>query len=522
MFRRQISTGEAPEGWQPVRREHGGLRPVRRTKEDKQLTFQGQSKDEKVVQVVRQHPIFLLRPALPALGILALLLFFSVVSLRLPDLRAFLALIDVVLAIALLASLAYFVWRDFSIWWFNFDIVTTKRIVSLRGFLTPTRKNIPLDKIVQISVAHQSATSIFLSFGDVHIYQVGGQYVMKNVSRPREVRDALQGAYEQFKAASKGAPAEPPPKIVDPEIQAIIQKLGKKDQEPKLPDADDRYAHRRDPSKLRGPLRTFGGPLNIPAEVHYTSDEHTVMYIQRSKWLLLLRLSGPIFALLALLVITFLIPLIAPITVVGAVAALIVMGLVTVNFVDDVFILSNKRLINIQRKFIFLEEEHEEVEYKNIRETKVKMDNIFQTIFDVGSVIVETVGSQPNIDMTMISHPFFIADKINEVKGFKEKHDKVKAKNSQKDELVSWFTNVAAVLERKIVSRGVPNLQKMDLWTAASMAAEMGMKVLPVGEDDAYPHIEPGRIVAQNPLPGTLMATDQTPTIQVVLSKRSG
>jgi hypothetical protein len=345
---------------------------------------------------------------------------------------------------------------------------------------------------------------------------------MKNVSRPREVRDALQGAYEQFKAASKGAPAEPPPKIVDPEIQAIIQKLGKKDQEPKLPDADDRYAHRRDPSKLRGPLRTFGGPLNIPAEVHYTSDEHTVMYIQRSKWLLLLRLSGPIFALLALLVMTFLIPLIAPITVVGAVAALIAMGLVTINFVDDVFILSNKRLINIQRKFIFLEEEHEEVEYKNIRETKVKMDNIFQTIFDVGSVIIETVGSQPNIDMTMISHPFFIADRINEVKGFKEKHDKVKAKNSQKDELVSWFTNVAAVLERKIVSRGVPNLQKMDLWTAASMAAEMGMKVLPVGEDDAYPHIEPGRIVAQNPLPGTLMATDQTPTIQVVLSKRSG
>lgn len=522
MFRRQTTVSEVPEGWQPTRREHGGLRPIYRSGEDKQLAFKGQGKDEKVVQVVRRHPIFLLRPALPAVGVLALLLIFSVLSLRISGFGPFLAFIDVILAIAFLVSLAYFVWRDLSIWWFNFDIITTRRILSLSGFLTPMRKIIPLDKIVQISVDQKSPTSIFLGFGDVHIYQVGGSYVMKNVSRPRAVRDALQGTYERFKAAAKAAPAEPPPQILDPELQAIIQKLGKKDPEPKLPDADVRYEHRRDPTKLRGPLRTFGGPLQIPTEVRYTSDEYTVMYIQRSKWLLLLRLLGPGALLLTLLVISFLVPLIAAITVVAAVVTLIVMVLLTVNFVDDVFILSNKRLISVQRKFIFLEEEHEEVEYKNIRETKVNMDNIFQTIFDVGTVVIETVGSQPNIDMTMIAHPFFIADKINEVKGFKEKLDQAKGKNARKDELASWFTNVAAVLEKKIVSKGIPNLQKMDLWSAAAMAAEMGMKVLPVGEDDSYPNIEPGRIVAQNPLPGTLMASDSTPTIQVVLSKRTG
>jgi len=521
MFKRQITTHVPPEGWQPTRRERGTIRPVRRSKDNKQLVFEGQAKDEKVVQVVRQHPIFLLRPAFPMLGTFVLLLISSILSLRFSAASSFLAFVDAILAVAFLVTLGYFAWKEISTWWFNFDIVTDKRVVRFKGFLTPTRKNISLDKIVQISFDQKSAASMFLNFGDVHIYQVGGDHVLKNISRPRAVRDALQGAYERFKASSKPAAPEPSPQVIDPEIQAIIQKLGKREQEPKLPNADERYEHRRDPTKLRGPLRTFGGPLQITAEVHYPSDEYTVLYIQRSKWLLFLRLSGPGAAFLALLVLTFLIPPIAPVTVIAAVVALIIMGLLTVNFVDDVFILSNKRLINIQRKFIFLEEEHEEVEYKNIRETKVDMDNVFKTIFDVGNVIIETVGAQPNINMSMIAHPFFVADKINEIKGFKEKSDKAKSKNSQKEELVSWFTNVAAVLEKKIVSRGVPNLQKMDLWSAAAMAAEMGMKVLPIGEDDAYPHIEPGRVVAQNPLPGTLMSVDQTTTIQVVLSKRS-
>ena len=84
------------------------------------------------------------------------------------------------------------------------------------------------------------------------------------------------------------------------------------------------------------------------------------------------------------------------------------------------------------------------------------------------------------------------------------------------------YSNVAAVLERKVTSKGVPNLQTLDFWAAASMAAEFGMKVVPVGEVDSYPQIEPGHIVSQDPKPGTLMEINPNsqPQIQVVLSKR--
>ncbi|HEY1353748.1 MAG TPA: PH domain-containing protein [Ktedonobacteraceae bacterium] len=518
----QAPQSAAPE-WKPRRREHGGLRQVRRG-QDRKLIFKGQDQDEEVKQVVRQHPIFLARPALPGLAILLLFLLSSLFFVRLPSFAPVLGLFDLILALLFLAAVGYFLWRDFFIWWVNIDIVTNKRIVSCRGFLQPTRKIITLDKVMQIAIDQESLWSVLLSYGHVHIYLAGGQHILKNVPRPRNVRDAVQGISESFKA---GRPVpEPPPALKDPDMQAAIARLSKKDQVPTLPDADARYAHHHKPEHMRGPLRRFGGPLRIPAEVHYASDEYTVMYIQRSKWLLILRLLPLAFFCVVALALTFIFSAFALFTIIASLILLTSICLITVNYVDDLFILTNKRVIDIERKYIFFYEARVEAEYKNIRDTRVKITNIFENLLDIGSVYVETPGNNPDINMTMIDHPFFIADKITEVKNFKDKVDKAKDKNAQREELSKWFTSVAIVLEKKMVSRGVPNLQTMDLWTAAAMAAEMGMKVVPVGEDASYPQIPPGRIVSQDPLPGTLMAvdtgsTDARPQINVVLSKHT-
>lgn len=518
---KQISQFTMPESWQPRRREHGGLRQVRRTK-DKKLHFKGQENDEEVIMVVRQHLIFLLKPAGTVVAVLVLFLLALALSARFSEFGPLWLLLDVILGALLLITLGYFLWKDFFVWWVNIDIITNKRVIACRGFLQPTRKIITLDKIMQVSTDQDSPASVFLAYGDVHIYLSGGQHVMKNVPKPREVRDAVDGIFQEFKA-KKPAPQLPP--LADSEIHTVIATLGKLEDRNPLPNADERYAHRHNPERLRRPLRRFGGPLQIPAEVTYASDEHTVMYIQRSRWLLIFRLLAPGALFIAGLVLTFILPALAPFTLVSMLILLIASGLIAINYVDDVFILTNRRIIDIERKFIFFYEVHVEAEYKNIRDIKIRINNIVENLFDVGSLYVETPGQNPDINMTMIDHPFFIADKINHIKDFKEKDDKAKAKNERQEELVKWFTSVAAVLERKMVSRGVPNLQTMDLWSASAMAAEMGMRVVPVGEDDSYPEIEAGRIVSQNPLPGTLMSLEsassgERPQIHVVLSRR--
>jgi hypothetical protein len=125
--------------------------------------------------------------------------------------------------------------------------------------------------------------------------------------------------------------------------------------------------------------------------------------------------------------------------------------------------------------------------------------------------------------LTHIDHPFFIQDKIYAIKGFKEKADKVEGNNKRKQELNDWFSNVVTVLEKQMLNRGVPNLQKLDLLTAVERAEEFGMRVVPIGEDASYPHIPAGRIVRQEPPAGAVIHvnpdTGERPEIRVLLSK---
>lgn len=513
-----------PPEWVPRRHEYGGLRQVRRG-EDHKLTFKGQDADEDVKMVVRKHPLFLIRPALPGLLVLLLLSVMLALLVRIPAFGPVWALLSGILGVLFLVALGLFFWRSFIEWWVNIDIITNKRVIVCRGFLQPTRKVTTLDKIVQISVEQKSLLHILLQYGDVHLYITGGDYIMRDVPKPHEVRDAVHGVHQDFKQKVAAKPAEKLPALRDPEMSALITRLGKKEKVPELPNADEAYAQWHNPQAARRPLRRFGGPLRLSANVTYAADEQTVMYIQRSKWLLVFRLILPVLGLLASIVLTFLFAPFALFTVLFALVMLVTIALVTINYVDDVFILTNKRIIDIERKYIFFFEERIEAEYKNIRDTKIKVSNVLKLMLDVGDLTIETPGNNPDIKMNLIDHPFFIADRITQMKGFKEKSDKAKDHNKRQDELITWFTSVAAVLEKKMVSRGVPDLQAMDFWSAAAMAAEMGMKVVPIGEDDSHPQIAAGHIVSQSPPPGTLMDVDPNapsgrPQIQVILSKR--
>src|SRR5438132_1659505 len=117
----------------------------------------------------------------------------------------------------------------------------------------------------------------------VRVYLGGGKALeLTRVPDPKGIRDDIAGVFEDFKKAKP--PKEPIPQVTSPELADVLAKLAKKEAVTNLPNADRKYEHRHSPVKLRGPLRTFGGPLRIACEVHYESDEYTVMYVQRSRW----------------------------------------------------------------------------------------------------------------------------------------------------------------------------------------------------------------------------------------------
>ena len=526
---RKKPTPTAPpphDPWKLRRERHWRL--LYRGKDNK-LHFHGQQPDEFVRMVVRKHKWFLVQPALPLIGSIALFLLVTAGTIRLPQLEPLWGVLEGSAIILMIVTGAWFAWRDFIVWWFNVDIITNKRLIRWSGFLSPSRKEYPTEKIQQIAVdARDTLGQILLGYGDLHIYIVGSEIDIKQIPHPKEVRDEIEGITDDIKAKKDPDPIPPVP--ADPEVAKVLADLGKQKDKPKPPDPDSKYPPLHKDRRI-GPRRTFGGPLRIVCDVRYAYGESTAMYIQHSWFVLLQRMVPPILALLIVLPLTVYIPstsilarsLVAPwwwffgLLIVGL---LIFILIVYINWVDDVYILTNRRIIDIERKLMFLYEDRMDVDYKNIRDIRVTLPNIVMTLLDIGNVYIETPGSSPNIVFTMVQHPLSIQDKINELKVLKEKADKIEEENKRKKELHMWFGTVLTTQEHEKVqkssSNGAPNLQGMDLFTAMEKADEVGLEVVVLGEEPT--HTQVGKVVYQSPPHGTLVEAGGE--LQVWLGRR--
>src|SRR6266487_1891736 len=369
---------------------------------DRQWHFSGQQADEKVKMVVRKHPLFLLKAALPVLGSIAFLL---IATSLLADtaLSVFHPLwvgLEIAASILVLITFAWFAYKDLIVWWLETYIITNKRIIDSRGLLQPTRQETPIEKVIQVGV-DIDPLGIILSFGTVHVYLTGGDFYLRDVPDPKKVKDAIQGISDEIKA--KKPPKEILPVPDDPKLAAVLGTLAEEKEVPMLPDADAHYPP-LPPGEIRRPRRTFGGFLRIPCEVRYTSGEYTVMYLQRSRYVVYRNLALPVLLLVIILFAGFNAPALLPMI----------------------------SIIDIERRLIFFYEARTETEYKNVRDTKVKVANVIQRLLDIGDLHIETPGSTPNIVFSNIDHPFVIQDKLQEIMALKDKVENIKKENSSK------------------------------------------------------------------------------------------
>jgi hypothetical protein len=494
---------------------------------NKDWYFSGQQPGEEVRLVVRRHWWFLVQPALPLLGCTFVLFVILWANISFPMFGAFWWLLELAAFLGMLITGAWFAYKDLIAWWYETYIITSKRIINARGLLEPTRKQTPLEKIQQVGIDINRVIGLFLGFGTVHVYLTGDDFYIRDVPNPRRVRDAIIGIKEEISAAK---PKEvPPPKPKNADLVAIIEQLAKENKVDPLPDADENLPSLSNPERFRGPRRTFGGILRIPCNVRYLSGEYTVKYVQRSQYVLVRNLLMPILLFIVVFPVMLLVPSLGwvpdsfgafwwgvSIVVLGAI--FLSAALIYFNYADDVYIITNRRIIDIERFFAFFFEKHQETEFKNIREVKVKVGNVLERFLDIGDIYIETPGKNPDIVLSKVDHPFVLQDEILGIRAHKEKTDAANKENAEKKNLSKWFNTVISTLEETAVSRGTPSLHSLDLLEAMEHAQEYGLDVVVSGEAIDSPHTPPGCVIRQNPPPGTVM--EKGSKIEVVLSRR--
>lgn len=493
--------------------------------------FPWQQPDEVVKRIVRRHWWFLVQPALPFIGSVTLLFLALWLSTYLAGNPGLAFVLIGVVTLLTIGTGVWFAYRDLISWWYDNYVITNKRLVVSTGLFLPDRKVIGLDKVQQMEVEHDFLGFV-LHYGTIRVFLQGNSFLIKDVPDPDGVKDDIQGITEEIK--SKKAKDPEPPKLADEGMTTMLSELAKKKTIKPLERADEHLPQLGNRSRVfgaaprRGPRRRFGGLLQIPLDVRYNFDEYTVKYIQRSQYVLLRNLLMPILSLLAVIIIGVLgssvVPLALPLWwfIIGllVVGTLIAGGLIYTNYVDDVYILTNRRMIDIERQFAIFAEVRVEVEYSKIRDIKVKIPGILERFLDIGDVFVETPGNNPDLIFEDVDHPFVLLDLINTIKGQKEQEDKAGRENAENKKLHLWLSRIAKRLEETSKGRGAPDLRNKDVITAMSYAREFGLEVTIWGEDvpDANnPNIPPGCVMHQNPPPGTLMEAGSQ--IEVVLSK---
>jgi hypothetical protein len=450
--------------------------------------FRGQQPGERVILIAHPARVRLLLPAWPlALGLAALA---GVPVARsaelLPDTVAGVA--PAAVGLATLLALGHWGLATAYPWWCRRAIITDRRVIMQRGGVRLATQEIPLGQVQSARVELRTFGEMLLGYGRVTITAAGGDpLTLPALARPQTFAHLVMQSRAAHAPPVAAATSDAP--IADPAVRDIIDRLAKAEAPPPLPALDP-------PIGAKWPLRHA---MTIPLE-----DGETVLgLISRHWWVLVCRAALPL-ALLAGAALVALAgaglgqpALLATAALVGLAGALWFL-LAYLNFVDDSFILTDRRLLDVQRRFFVLYEATDALEYGNIQEVRTLMPGAWARLVGYGTVQVSAAGTGAPIIMDGVPRPQRIEQAIEACRAAMQQRAQAAAANREKLELRDWF---AAVVGEMVVA--APDLRGLTLEDAIERAYAIGLRLLVLGDSIVIPGLPAGIVVSQSPFPGS-------------------
>jgi uncharacterized membrane protein YdbT with pleckstrin-like domain len=410
----------------------------------------------------------------------------------------------------LMALAARWLVRDGLNWYACSYTLTNTRLVVSWGVLSRRRRQAPLAQIQNVRVIWPNLLANLLDIGDVGVRTAGagGDLRLTAVRQPQAVARAIT----QAQRAVSGAGREPAAardqarsaggEGVSSAARAVLLAMDAMGGLGDIgPDANNREA--QEPADGGG---LADGVLRR-ALVSLLPGERVVARLHRHWFALLRKLALPVAVGVALVMAGSLTrSLFAPVTAnlswaiisMGALALLVWGGLVTLNYVDDVFILTTRRIIDIDRRYAILAEARREALYGAIQDVAVSAPPLGR-IFGYGRIVVETAGQAPNIEMDNIARPLETQDRIFALIRSEKQRAATNESQTQRRDLCAV---VGQALSALLIS--MPDARGLPVQEAVTRLQRAGLSVNIVAQRISAPGA-PGIVLGQSPRPGAIL-----------------
>jgi len=326
---------------------------------------------------------------------------------------------------------------------FNDDyIVTSKRVLHEERIplIREARAEAPLRTVQNIHLTRQGIWAQIYNYGDLIIETAGerGHVVFRQIANPGRVQDDI---FEQIRRVQAGARVEERTAIRD----ALERQFGLRaeDEQPKQPGDKGKSGGRIEiPGWIKTTFRL--GRYFLPP-LRYEEGE-TITW--RKHWIALLRpISIPsVLIMVAAAVSVFLLTRNpegwARVILGYGIGMMFLLPWWLWRFDDwqnDVYQLTNTRIIDVERQPFFLREDRREASLGVIQNIKLEVPGLVGKVFNFGSVTIETAGIGP-FTFEMVKDPRSVQAEIFRRMDIFQRLQREQAAEQRRSELLDWFT----------------------------------------------------------------------------------
>lgn len=361
--------------------------------------------DEIVEYYSRRSSIFLLQSLLwPLLGmiLIPMLAYFLIpADTTATRILRSIAIILPVLLFGALIVLRLLDWRN------DYFVITNKHIshreFELRSFRTQLNK-VPISMVQSVAVERPSFTANLFNIGSVRITTASnvGTIVFNGIDNPSEVESVLNDLRRRVQAMDAAVAQSTMRQSVTDHFQlgSDIQPIADEDE---MFVGEDLLVVRSQPGFWESSARLFEWRL----------EDGDVITYRRNYLILLWEIVPPMVALMLIIAVA-----VAANTYLGIsgplfYAAVIILILVDLMWLlwryedwrNDIFQLTDRDVIDIDRKPFGFGESRKQAPLRNIQNVRAERPGFFATLFDYGDVHIETAGAESDIVFDRVPHP---------------------------------------------------------------------------------------------------------------------